>query len=762
MSEIVGSLVPRHQPRGPVRINPAWRSRLLSLVYFGGGGPVDLVDRKAGYAYGGSAKLGAGGRGIGLQTGAGAVDYIESTNALADYSGPVTVITHFLAIDAAQDANGFVWWGIPAASSYNQINNTGDAFVAAFGANLNIPLGESVLGTQNRTLIFNSAGNKLYLDRKLVHTNYASGTVPAGAKTVRIGAWSSAGFSFKGVIGSIAVIRGDISHAEALAWVDNPWIAYIDSTQGLEYLPVQPPPATGSTTINEHATWRVFEGAAGSRSITFSGTQAGGIDDVQVQIETVGGAAVVPWTTVATAVADGGAWSGALTVPRGGWYVAKARRANDVGAVSTQAQKWGVGIILGGFGQSQLVGFLTGGTATPDARAVIHDGTNWQQMPGTGNGQNTFAATLAATCNCPVAVIGSAFGGTAISLWWSGGAKTTSYNDWEAKVTAAGGKLSAFLLWQGEGDANIQRTKAAYKADIDAIFAQLRTDYGAGLPVVIAALGRYSGAITPPLDADYEAIRDAHIDAANDTGNLGFNTYDMALADDAHFNTPSLNILANRLAQCVAKAYGDASYSQGPRIVSATRAGANIVDVNLVHDGGTDFTPASGITGFAVLDNGSPVTISSAARVSATKIRLTLASTPTGTVTVRYMYGKNPTVTGAVLDNSGLTLPLATPDADITAYGRRVQLNCIQRVGGAAAASVTGLRWAFFDQPLPNNFAAPAAQGIGESTDGSGALDIDVTGTNLNIGDVGFLVVSNTDGTMSDSTGFACPVTVSG
>src|SRR5574337_619237 len=744
MSEIIGSSVPRHQPRGPVQVNPAWRNRLLSLIYFGGGAPVDLIDRPAGYKLGGSARIGAETRGVGLETGAGALDYIESTNAMAGFSGNVTVIVHFLRIDPVQDTSGFVFYGIPPASIYNQILATGDTFYNSSA--VSVPLGESILGTRNRTLAFNSAGTKLYLDRRLISYSYSSsGPLPSNAKTVRIGCWSGAGFSFKGVIGSVAVLRGELSDAEHLAWADNPWIAYSDATMGLEYLPLSPPAATGSTTINENATWRVFEGASGSSSVTFSGTQTGSTDDVQVQIETLAGASVVPWTTVATAVASGGSWSGSVTVPRGGWYVAKARRSNDVGAISTQTQKWGVGIILGSFGQSQLVGFLTGGTATPDARAVIHDGTSWQQMPGTGNGQNTFAATLAATCNCPVAVIGTGVSGTTITLWWQSGAKTSSYDAWEAKVTAAGGKLSAFMLWQGEGDANIQRPKAAYKADIDAIFAQLRTDYGSGLPVLIAALGRYVGATTPPLDADYEAIRDAHIDAANDAGNFGINTYDQPLADDAHFTTAALNVLANRIAQCVAKAYGAVGYSQGPRIVSATRAGSNLIDVNIAHDGGTDFTPTSGITGFSVLDNGSPVTISSAVRQSATKIRLTLASTPTGTVTVRYMYGKAPTVSGSVLDNSALALPLATPDADLTAFGRRVQINCIQRVGGAAAASVTGLRWAFFDQPLPNNFVAPVAQGIGESTDGSGVLAIDVLGTALNIGDVGFLEVSNTD-----------------
>src|SRR5574340_1035041 len=186
MSEIIGSSVPRHQPRGPVQVNPAWRNRLLSLIYFGGGAPADLIDQPAGYTFGGSARLGAESRGVGLETGAGTLDYIESTNAMAGFSGNVTVIVHFLRIDPVQSASGFVFYGLPAAGLYTQLT-AGTDFIDSAGGG--VSLGESILGTRNRTLAFNSAGTKFYLDRRLLSTNYASSNLPAGAKNVRIGGW---------------------------------------------------------------------------------------------------------------------------------------------------------------------------------------------------------------------------------------------------------------------------------------------------------------------------------------------------------------------------------------------------------------------------------------------------------------------------------------------------------------------------------------------------------------------------------------------
>lgn len=80
--------------------------------------------------------------------------------------------------------------------------------------------------------------------------------------------------------------------------------------------------------------------------------------------------------------------------------------------------------------------------------------------------------------------------------------------------------------------------------------------------------------------------------------------------------------------------------------------------------------------------------------------------------------------------------------------------------GTTPAASLSGLKWAFFDSPQPQSFGAPASQGTGETTDGSGVLTLSVD-TTLASGGVGWLEVTDSDGTTSmEHSGFAGPVEV--
>jgi hypothetical protein len=93
-----------------------------------------------------------------------------------------------------------------------------------------------------------------------------------------------------------------------------------------------------------------------------------------------------------------------------------------------------------------------------------------------------------------------------------------------------------------------------------------------------------------------------------------------------------------------------------------------MVDVQIDHWGGDDITPSSGITGFFLLSNGSPVSITSADRMASDLIRLTLASPiPNGaTAKLRYLWGSNPDTSALVKDNSSIELPLENTTADIT------------------------------------------------------------------------------------------------
>jgi chitodextrinase len=83
--------------------------------------------------------------------------------------------------------------------------------------------------------------------------------------------------------------------------------------------------------------------------------------------------------------------------------------------------------------------------------------------------------------------------------------------------------------------------------------------------------------------------------------------------------------------------------------------------------------------------------------------------------------------------------------------------------GTTPAASLLNLKWAFFDQNTPDQFTAPCVQGATELTDSSGVLEIDVSSSSLAIGQTGWLIITDSDGTVFQNPpakAFSAPVQV--
>lgn len=81
--------------------------------------------------------------------------------------------------------------------------------------------------------------------------------------------------------------------------------------------------------------------------------------------------------------------------------------------------------------------------------------------------------------------------------------------------------------------------------------------------------------------------------------------------------------------------------------------------------------------------------------------------------------------------------------------------------GGSAVADYENLQFAFFSQPLPSNFIAPEITGKGLNIVG-GQFSITLH-TALNVGDTGFLILTNTNGSSAQSPSaivFAGPVLI--
>jgi hypothetical protein len=103
----------------------------------------------------------------------------------------------------------------------------------------------------------------------------------------------------------------------------------------------------------------------------------------------------------------------------------------------------------------------------------------------------------------------------------------------------------------------------------------------------------------------------------------------------------------------------------------------------------------------------------------------------------------------------------ATPVAQGRPAGTRTVSVTLTTNGSTPAASLTGLKWAWWDQATPPVAEYPTDKGTAESTDGSGVLSITVNSA-LSAGGIGWLQVTNSDGNpASDHSGFSGPVQVS-
>ena len=287
------------------------------------------------------------------------------------------------------------------------------------------------------------------------------------------------------------------------------------------------------------------------------------------------------------------------------------------------------------------------------------------------------ANSLLQTFNFPIAFVPSAKDGSNLYSQWAYRNPsnhydtTTLYGQSITKAQSVGG-VELIIMHQGEADTNAHRTEAQYEADFATMIGHYRQDLYATIPIFICQLGTISiEGGDPRTDADVVAVRNAQHDLDNGMDIfMAATAMDQPRIDDVHYTSQGLNAIGERIAQTIKYYFGAASYYRGPAITSAffVDGNRNTVDVQIDHRGGDDITPVSGITGFSLLSNGSPVSITSADRISADRIRLTLASAiPAGTTAkLQYLWGSNPDTSALVKDNSSLALPLENTTADIT------------------------------------------------------------------------------------------------
>jgi hypothetical protein len=352
-------------------------------------------------------------------------------------------------------------------------------------------------------------------------------------------------------------------------------------------------------------------------------------------------------------------------------YIVAVRSRDGSDAVidtATGSNQWGVGVLVLVAGSSSAEKWEEQGTGSPNTTSkVYHDGT-WKAPTGTGG--VAFANKLASALSIPVATVNAGVGGDEWTDW--DGDADTSYAAAEAIVTAVGGTVEAVVVvGLGSNDAaNGSVSDDDYYADEARAFITLiRAHVGNGsLPVFLNAPNRR----TSVADVQAQRVKVGWFTVIGDSNVYGVaQTFNLPLDDGIHLTDAGYATQGERTAVAMNDVLGSGTYHRGPSIVSISEVDSTHTDVNLSHTGGTDFTPTSSITGFTITDDNwsGTLAISAAVRQDASTIRLTHAAA-SGTRRVRHQYGADPTVTGAVVDNSTAAtggLPFAYLADDVAA-----------------------------------------------------------------------------------------------
>lgn len=99
----------------------------------------------------------------------------------------------------------------------------------------------------------------------------------------------------------------------------------------------------------------------------------------------------------------------------------------------------------------------------------------------------------------------------------------------------------------------------------------------------------------------------------------------------------------------------------------------------------------------------------------------------------------------------------------ITTQGIKTATITLVDINGAGLNNLSSLKWAWFDSVTPDLFSAPTDQGTAESTNGSAVMVVELPNTAKTSGQIGWLIVTDSDGTIVQSPyhrAFSGPVAV--
>jgi hypothetical protein len=438
-------------------------------------------------------------------------------------------------------------------------------------------------------------------------------------------------------------------------------------------------PNPPSINLTDFEDGRIFQRRNGRADIVVSGTIRGSADAVEARV--VGADdfdEIVPWTVIDNSPGNGifvGVLSG---VPQGGWYHLQVRLPHTVSVSDKGSHKWGVGMLIACLGQSNMKEwFHTGESFTAHPLIRKNSDKGWTVPGSRGNGALAFGNRLARILGIPIGLIDYAVNGSGLRKeadwgtgYWEDRSPGSIYSRFIDGVSRIGGALEFVIWFQGEADAARKTvTEREYRTSLESyITNQVRADIDNSsarehLPFLIIAMTRRPGG----QNKSHQAIRNAQKLVADNVAEcyLAATTLDLKNRGKQHMQPGAYTIMGRRAAQTVLYVLGQAHYYRGPTATTARQINDRRIDISIEHSGGTDFKPASGITGWQILVNEKTLPIAEVKRHDPSTISIILEDPLTESATVRYLYGAMPDARHPVVDNSALALPLEAYQARV-------------------------------------------------------------------------------------------------
>ena len=446
-----------------------------------------------------------------------------------------------------------------------------------------------------------------------------------------------------------------------------------------EQIAAVPALTSPALTVNDFEDGSIFQRQGQSTNIVVSGTYKGKVEAIEARVvsnNTI--EEIVPWTVIDSALQNG-IFVGTLDdVPQGGWYNLQVRSHHNHTIFSNGQHKWGVGMLIACLGQSNMKEwFYTGNDL--GARSLLRKFSDrgWSKLADQGNGAIAFGNRLIDRLGIPVGLLDYSVNGSGLRKeadwgtgYWEDTSPNSIYDRFVAGASNAGGAVE-FVIWiQGEADAARGTvTKNEYADSLENfIINQVRSDIANGsnresLPFLVVMMIKRPGG----KDGPHQDIRDAQRHVVENVAEcyLAATTLDLKNHGRQHLTPKAYISMGNRVAQTVLHVLGKETYHRGPNVTNVKQIDSSTLEIAIRHRGGSDFKPATGITGWEVIADGISVPIKKVYRHNPQTIRIRLERPLDGKAQIRYLYGAMPDEKNPVIDNSPLSLPLEEFQSDI-------------------------------------------------------------------------------------------------